>query len=71
MCKCSADNHAIDILGPVRLNVKGLYSARLGRRSGSEDEEEDQVEVVPSGSNFSSNPPKMNVLGKNSMVSKK
>lgn len=39
-----------------RLNVKGLYSAsHHGRRSSSEDEEEDKVEAVPNRSGFSSN----------------
>ena len=49
---------------PVRLNVKGLYSARHGRRSSSEDEDEDKVEAVPSRSGFSSNFPKVSKVSR-------
>ena len=70
LCNCSVANCAIEILEPVRLNVKGLYSAHHGRRSSSEDEEDDKVDAEPTGKGFGSNPPRMIVLGRSSVVSK-
>ena len=45
--------------------MKGLYSAsHHGRRSSSEDEEEDKVEAVPIRSGFSSHFPKVGMLSR-------